>query len=205
MHGAVACGRSGLQGKGEPVRGSLSIDARAALDTRAVAEARAAALDEARGVAPNAYALSVRSAIIADEPVIDAAEPAPTSKRNPSTAGSPADMVRPVPIDPMAVTTVPHRMSGTRPTESASRPSGMLNTRRAIGGAASSAPTLVALNPMSIANNGSTGTTWETPTFSKTWEPTRIPTCRRSVSSCQKEFPAVGDSSALRGDGLVDS
>ena len=41
------------------------------------------------------------------DPVIDAAEPAPISSRNGSTAARPYGIIRPVPAAPAAVTSVP--------------------------------------------------------------------------------------------------
>ena len=104
-------------------------------------------------------ARSVKSAIIAEEPVIEAAEPTPQSRRNPTTGTNPCDMKSPVPIEPPAVMSVPQRMSGKRPTVSATRPSGRLMASLARDGAAMSAPMPVAPRPISEASKGSTGIT----------------------------------------------
>ena len=151
-------------------------------------------------------ARSVRSCIIADEPDIELAEPAPMSSRMPSTAGRPLVITSPVPNWPAAVMSVPQRIKGFRPTVSAKRPSGRFTASLAKAGAEMSKPVPAAPRPISVASSGNTGTTCATPMFSIICEPTRMPTSRRSATSSHIEPDEEADfePSSARGGGCPD-
>ena len=119
---------------------------------------------------------SVRSAIMACDPVMEEAGPAPTRRRHARTGARPLCMKSPVPAEPAAVISVPYCMSGLRPSVSHSLPRGRFSASRADDEAAISAPIPVAPRFISAAKMGSTGTTWLTPALSMICEPTRVPT-----------------------------
>ena len=123
---------------------------------------------------------------MAEDPVIEEAEPAPMSILIGSTAASPYGIASPVPIAPSDAAIVPYCISGRRPIVSAARPSGRLRSRRAKDGAAIRTPTPVAPSPICCAKIGMTGTTCATPRLSMICEPTSVPTWCTSARSLQR-------------------